>query len=91
MRTKLTATATALVAATTLALVGMPTPDLQTVAVAHTDAPAYEAYKGAGYVCSALDMTTPERAASWLHESRGFTHADATKLVDLAQRHGCDA
>lgn len=90
MRTKITATATALVAATTLALVGMPTPDLQTLAVAHTDAPAYEGYKGAGYACSALDMASPERATTWLHEARGYSHTDAAKLIELAQRHGCD-
>lgn len=91
MHRKIATTAAAGVLAAAAALAGMPQPDLHTLAVAHTDAPAYDAYKGAGYACSALDMTSPDRAALWLVESRGFTHADATELVELAQRDGCEA
>lgn len=91
MHRKLTATAAALVAASALALVGAPTPDLRDQAVRATqDANAYEGWKGAGYACSALASTTPEDAVAWLRDSRGYSDRDATELVELAERDGCE-
>lgn len=92
MHRRITATATAVVAAASLALVGAPTPELAPLAIhSTTEATPYQAYKGAGYVCSALDMASPERAALWLHQHRGYSASDATTLVELAQAHGCQA